>query len=161
VGIEFAVHLISPADSIALVSSLPPKMQLRGRVLWPRCGQLPRARERERNDTLPRRPTLKSLRGPQRTQDSEYSITGHLRTGTNLYGYGVNQALTHSATAATLSSRQIEARNSALYAHRSGSGRHSCCWMERCSNEESAGPPLNIFPGAREGGTSLPGRSSL
>ena len=62
-GIEFAVHLISPADSIALVSSLPPKMQLGGRVLWPRCGQLPRARERERNDTLPRRPTLKSLRG--------------------------------------------------------------------------------------------------
>jgi len=48
VGIEFAVHLISPADSIALVSSLPPKMQLGGRVLWPRCGQLPRARERER-----------------------------------------------------------------------------------------------------------------
>src|SRR6266849_1018887 len=46
VGIEFAVHLISPADSIALVSSLPPKMQLVGRVLWPRCGLLPRPREK-------------------------------------------------------------------------------------------------------------------
>jgi hypothetical protein len=31
VGIEFAVHLISPADSIALVSSLLPKRQLVGR----------------------------------------------------------------------------------------------------------------------------------
>lgn len=38
VGIEFAVNLISPADSVALVPSLPPKMQLRDRVLWPRCG---------------------------------------------------------------------------------------------------------------------------
>jgi hypothetical protein len=29
VGIEFAVHLISPADSVALVSSSPLKMQAR------------------------------------------------------------------------------------------------------------------------------------
>src|SRR5271154_4000993 len=45
VGIEFAAHLISPADSFALVSALPPKMRLRGRVLWPRCGQLPHAKD--------------------------------------------------------------------------------------------------------------------
>ena len=40
VGIEFAVHPISPADSIALVLSVPRKMQLNRRVLRPRCGQL-------------------------------------------------------------------------------------------------------------------------
>lgn len=45
VGIEFAVYLISPADSAALASLLPLEMQLRGRVLWPRCGQFPKARE--------------------------------------------------------------------------------------------------------------------
>jgi hypothetical protein len=45
VGIEFAVHLISPADSVVLVSSLRPRIQLVGLVLWPRCGQLPMARE--------------------------------------------------------------------------------------------------------------------
>jgi hypothetical protein len=61
VGIEFAVHLISPADSVALVSSLPLKMHLGGQVLWPRCGQLPGARKRD-NDTLRRRHTLRSLR---------------------------------------------------------------------------------------------------
>ena len=61
VGIEFAVHLISPADSIALVSRLPPKMQLGGRVLWPRCGLLPSEGE-DLDDTLPRRPISKSLR---------------------------------------------------------------------------------------------------
>src|SRR6267378_7580081 len=38
VGIEFAVHLISPADSVALVRRLPLEMQLRGRILWSRCG---------------------------------------------------------------------------------------------------------------------------
>ena len=43
VGIEFAVNPISPVDSIALAPLLPLEMQLRSRVLWPRCGQLSRA----------------------------------------------------------------------------------------------------------------------
>jgi hypothetical protein len=45
-GIEFAVNPISPADSHALVSPDPPNMLLTERVLWPRCGQIARARER-------------------------------------------------------------------------------------------------------------------
>jgi len=44
VGIEFSVNPISPADSVAFALFAPPKMQLDDRVLWPRCGQLPKAR---------------------------------------------------------------------------------------------------------------------
>ena len=40
VGIEFAVNLISPADSVALLPTACPKTHLGGWVLWPRCGQL-------------------------------------------------------------------------------------------------------------------------
>jgi hypothetical protein len=46
VGIEFSVNRISPADSVALVCPDSPKMQLRDRVLWPRCGHIARARDR-------------------------------------------------------------------------------------------------------------------
>jgi hypothetical protein len=45
VGIEFAVNPTSPADSIALLSPGLLKTQLVERVLWPRCGHFPRARE--------------------------------------------------------------------------------------------------------------------
>jgi hypothetical protein len=45
-GIEFAVNLISPADSPALVSPDPPNMLLTERVFWPRCGHIARARDR-------------------------------------------------------------------------------------------------------------------
>ena len=39
-GIEFAVKLISPVDSVALVPPLSPTIRLIDRVLWPRCGQI-------------------------------------------------------------------------------------------------------------------------
>ncbi len=39
VGIEFAVHLTSPADSVALLPTVPLKTELETGVLWPRCGQ--------------------------------------------------------------------------------------------------------------------------
>ena len=38
VGIEIAVYLTSPADSVALAPLSPLEMQLRSLVLWPRCG---------------------------------------------------------------------------------------------------------------------------
>jgi hypothetical protein len=39
VGIEFAVHPISPADSVALLFSAHLKCSEKHLVLWPRCGQ--------------------------------------------------------------------------------------------------------------------------
>jgi hypothetical protein len=44
VGIEFAVNLTSPTDSVVLAPNIPAKTQLNGLVLWPRCGQISRAR---------------------------------------------------------------------------------------------------------------------
>ena len=41
VGVETAVNLISPADSVHLVSFLTPKYSSKASVLWSRCGQLP------------------------------------------------------------------------------------------------------------------------
>ena len=42
VGIEFSVHSISPADSVALVPTASPKKQPKAPVLWPRCGHSPK-----------------------------------------------------------------------------------------------------------------------
>lgn len=43
--IEFAVNLISPADSVALLPTQHPKTPTEGRVLWPQCGHFPRTRQ--------------------------------------------------------------------------------------------------------------------
>jgi hypothetical protein len=45
VGIEFAENLTSPTDSIAVLSPGLPKTLLVDRVMWPKCGHFPRARE--------------------------------------------------------------------------------------------------------------------
>jgi hypothetical protein len=46
VGIEFAGESLSPVGSIDLALSLPLEIQLRGRVLCPRCDQFPKIKTR-------------------------------------------------------------------------------------------------------------------